>query len=168
MLYPLQKKLSSLTRGCSLPTFTAKETIKNLTDNELSQEESNLLKATLYFSFQSDKIRKSGIFTTFEKIHRSFINNLKSEETESQKKALLSYLANSYFCNYKPSPHMLCQHRVLRNLRKNKDIVVTKSGKGNRIVILDRKLDDNTTQEIISDISKLKTLIEDPTLKREA
>ena len=79
MLYPLQKKLSSLTRGCSLPIFPAKETIKNLTDNELSQEESDLLKATVYFSFQPDKIRKSEIFTAFEKIHRSFINNLKSE-----------------------------------------------------------------------------------------
>ena len=32
---------------------------------------------------------------------------------------------------------------VLRNLRKNKD-VITKPDKGNRVVILDRKLYDNT------------------------
>ena len=31
---------------------------------------------------KQDKIRKSKIFTTFEKIHRSFINNLKSDETK--------------------------------------------------------------------------------------
>ena len=49
-----------------------------------------------------------------------------SKETKSQKKARLSYLANSYFYNYKPSPRMQRQHRVLRNLRKNKDIVITK------------------------------------------
>ena len=71
---------------------------------ELSQEESDLLKAGLNFSIQPDNIRKSEIFTTFEKINRLFLNNLKSEETKSQIKAHLSYLANSYFYNDKPSP----------------------------------------------------------------
>ena len=66
----------SLTRNYSLPIFTANETITNLTQYKLSQEESDLLKAGLYFSIQPDKIRQSEIFTTFEKIHRSFINNL--------------------------------------------------------------------------------------------
>ena len=63
---------------------------------------------------------------------------------------------------------MLCQHRVLRNLRKNKDIVVTRPDKGNGLVILDRKLYDNAIEEIISDTSKLEKLNEDPTLKSEA
>ena len=39
------------------------------------------------------------IFTTFEKIHHSFIKNLKSKESKNQIKAALSYLANSYFYN---------------------------------------------------------------------
>ena len=51
-----QKKLSLLTRDCSLPIFTANETITNVTQHELSQEESDLLKAGLYFSIQPDKI----------------------------------------------------------------------------------------------------------------
>ena len=163
-----QKKLSSLTRDCSWPTLAANETITNLMQYELSQEESDLLKAGLYFSIQPDKIRNSEIFTTFEKIHHSFINNLKSEETKSQIKVNLSYLANSYFYNYKLSPRILRQHRVLRNLRKNIDIVITKSDKENRVVILVRKLFDNTIQELISDTSKFEKLNEEPTLKREA
>ena len=126
------------------------------------------LKAGLYFSIQPHKIRKFKIFTTFEKIHRSFLNNLKSEKTKSQIKAHLWYLANSYFYNYKPSPRILRQHRVLRNLRKNKDIVITKPDKGNGVVILDRKLYNNAIEEIISDTSKFEKLNEDPTLKREA
>ena len=69
-------------RDCSLPTFAANETITNLAQYELSQEESDLIKTSLYFSIQPDKIRKSEIFTTFEKIRRLFINNLKSEEIE--------------------------------------------------------------------------------------
>ena len=80
----------------------------------------------------------------------------------------LSYLADSYFYNYKLSPRMLRQHRILRNLRKNKDIIITKLDKGNGVVILDRKLYDNAIQKIISDSSKFEKLNEDPTLKREA
>ena len=127
---------------------------------DLSPEESDLLKASLYFSIQPDKIRKSEIFATFEKIHSSFLNNLKSEKTH------LSYLANSYFYNYKPSPSILRQHHVLRNLRKNKDIVITKPDKGNGVVILDRKLYNKAIEEIISD-TKFEKLNEDPILKHE-
>ena len=128
-------------------------------------EESDLLKAGLYFSIQPDKIRKSEIFTTFEKIRRSFLNNLKSEETKSQMKAHLQYLANSYFYNYKPAPRILRQHCVLQSLRKNKDIVITKPDNGNGTVILDQKLYNNAIEEIIPDTSKFEKLNEDPTLK---
>ena len=106
----------------------------NLTQYELFQEESDLIKAVLYFSIPQDKIPKSEIFTTFEKIHRSFLNNLKSEESKSQIKAHLSHLVNFYFCNYKPSPRILSQHCVLQNLR-------------------------NAIEKLISDTSKLKTLV---------
>ena len=152
-------------RGCSLPIFTSNETITN---HKLSQEQTDLLKAGLYLSIQPDKIRKSEIFTTSKKIHHSFINNLKSEETKRQIKAHLSYIANSYFYNYKPSPRILRQHRVLRNLKKNKDIIMTKPNKGNGVVILDRKLYNNPIQKIISDTSKFEKLDEGPTLKSEA
>ena len=150
-LYTQQKKLSSLTRDCNLPIFTANETITNLTQYELSQEESDLLKTGLYFSIQPDKIRKSEIFTTFEKIHCSFLNNFKSEETKCQIKAHLLKHANSYFYNYKPFPHIIHQHRVLQNLRKNNNIVITKLDKGNGVAILDQKLYNNAIEEIISD-----------------
>ena len=75
------------------------------------------------------------------------------------------YLANSYFYNYKPSPR---QHRVLRNLKKNIDIVIMKPDKGNGVVIWDWKLYNNAIEEIISDTSKFEKLNKDPTLKREA
>ena len=44
----LDIKLSSLMRGCSLAISTANETITNLMQYELSQEETDLLKAGLY------------------------------------------------------------------------------------------------------------------------
>ena len=92
MLCTQQEKLSSLTRDCNLPIFTASETITNLTKYELTQKESDLLQAGLYFSIQPDKISKSEIFATFEKIHHSFLNNLKFEETKNHIKAHLSIL----------------------------------------------------------------------------
>ena len=96
------------------------------------------------------------------------LSNLKSEETKSQIKLYLSYLANSYFYNYKTSPRILHQHRVLLNLRKNNGIIIAKLDKGNGVVILDRKLYNNTIHEIISDTSKFEKFNEDLTLKREA
>ena len=76
------------------------------------------------------------MFTTFEKIHGSFINNLIFEEAKSQIKAHLSYLANSNFYNHRPFLHVLRQHGILQNLRKNKDIVIMEPDKGNGVVII--------------------------------
>ena len=53
-LYTQQKKLYSLTRDCKLRVFTANKTITNLTQYELPQEKSDLLKTGLYFSIQPD------------------------------------------------------------------------------------------------------------------
>ena len=89
MLYTQQEKLSSLTRDCKLTIFTANETITNLTQYELSQKESDLLKPGLYFSIQPDKIRKSEIFTALENIHRLFFNSLKQGNQNSDKSAFL-------------------------------------------------------------------------------
>ena len=83
----------------------------------------------------------------------------------------ISYLANAYFYNYKPSSGILRRHHVLRNIRKNKDIIIRKPDKRKwscQVVILNRKLFDNAVQEIISVTSKFEKLNEDPTLRREA
>ena len=59
-----------------MPTLTSNETVTKLTQYKLSQKESDLLKAGLYFSIQRDKIRKSEIFTSVEKIHGSLSTTL--------------------------------------------------------------------------------------------
>ena len=116
--------------------------------------------------YQSDKLRKSDIFITFQKIHHLFINKLKSKESISQVKTPLSYLANSYIYNYKSSPPVLLQHHVLKNLRRNNDVVIQKPDKGNGVIILDWRA--HVIQETISDKSKFGKLDEDLTLKRGA
>ena len=98
------------------------------------QEELDLLKSYLYFSIQSEKLCQFGTFTTFKKIYRSFINNLKLDMTKRQVKAHLFYLANSYSFRYKPSPHVICWYRVLSNFRRNIKTIATKHNKGNTVV----------------------------------
>ena len=71
-----KKKFSSLTRNCNLATFRATETITNLTQCELFQEESDLLKAGLYFLIQPDKIRKSEIFIPLKRFIVHFLTIL--------------------------------------------------------------------------------------------
>ena len=112
----------------------------SLSENFLSKQLSTIdfYILTKYITSHNKKSLQKSLYTTYEKIHCFFLNNLKSQETKSQIKAHLSHLANSYFFNYKSSPRILRQHGVLRNLRKNKDIVRTKPDK---------------IQEIISDIS---------------
>ena len=63
--------------------------------------------------------------------------------------------------------HIYYTNIVLRNLRKNKGIVILKPDKRNRVVTLDQHL-HNSTIQIISDTSKFEKLNEDPTLKQEA
>ena len=53
---------------------------------------------------------------------------------------------------------ILCQRSVLQNLRKNKNIVITKPDKGNGVAILDRNLYDNAIRKIILDTSKFEKL----------
>ena len=63
--------------------------------------------------------------------------------------------------------HIYYTNIVLRNLRKNKGIVILKPDKRNRVVTLDQHL-HNSTIQIISDTSKFEKFNEDPTLKQEA
>ena len=65
-------------------------------------------------------------------------------------------LVHVYYVNIAP-------YEKIINLRKNKDIVITKPDKGNGVAIL-----GNAIQELISDTSKFEKLNEDPTMKREA
>ena len=129
----------------------------------------NLIYLKRVYTFQSNQITfENPKFSLLLKrfiVH--FLTTLNPRKSKSQIKAHLSYLANFYFYNYKPSPRILCQHRVLRNLRKEV-IVITKPDKGNRVVILDRKLYNNAIEEIISDTSKFENVSEDTNLKREA
>ena len=100
-------------RDCNLPIFTANETITNLMQYKLSQGETDLIKAGLYFSIQPDKIRKSEIFNTFEKIHCLFLNsreNQKSDKSASLVSCSSLFLQLQTFSTYTTSALRLMKH----------------------------------------------------------
>ena len=66
------------------------------------------------------------------------------------------FTTTNLFTATKPSLRILRQHRVLRNLRKNRDIVITKPDEGNGVVTLDRNFYNNAMEEIIADNSKFE------------
>ena len=131
---------------------------------ELSHEESDLLKAGLYFSVQPDKTRKSEIFTTFEKIHRVLLTTLNARKPNLR----LKHISRILLILISTTTNLPTYTTSTSRITKDKDIIITKPDKENGVVILDRKLYDNAIQEIISDTFKFEKLNEDPALKREA
>ena len=76
-------------------------------------------------------------------------------------------MTHTYFSNYKPSKRILHQHKVLKQLRNNKDLVICKPDKGNGVVILERAKYDEAIKKMIEDPEKFEVINEDPTRKRE-
>ena len=98
---------------------------------------------------------------------KSISKNLKHEKDTGEVKAKMSYLANNYVNAYKASKNTLGKHKILKNLRNNKDILITKSTKGNGIVIVNRAIYTSSLCEIINDTSKFWKLSCYTTIGRE-
>ena len=71
-------------------------------------------------------------------ISRYTTSKLKKEDMVGELKSGLSHLANTYYNTYRPSRDSLKKHRILKKLKNNKDIMITKPDKGNGVVIMDR------------------------------
>ena len=79
----------------------------------------------------------------------------------------LSHLAHTYVSSYRPKASDLKKHRILKELRKNKNIVILRRDKGDGVVISDRVEYDKGLFKIINDTTKFRVLTSDPTLTRE-
>ena len=79
----------------------------------------------------------------------------------------ISYIANNYIDNYKPSKSTLNKHNILKRLRNNNNIVIVKPDKGSGVVILNKPNYINMINEIVNDTSKFKKINSDPTKLRE-
>ena len=94
-------------------------------------------------------------------------NNMVDKRDEGKLKADLWHLAQSYVNSYRPSQKDIKTHKILNQLRKNKDFVFLKPDKGNGIVIFNRANYDKGILDIISESRKFKELANDLTICRE-
>ena len=81
-------------------------------------------------------------------------NHLIDKRDEYKLKVDLSCLTQLYVSSSKPSSKDIMALKVLRNLRKNIDIVVRKPDKDNEVVVLNRKDYTKCILDIINDEHK--------------
>ena len=161
-----QKKLKVLTKNCVLP-FDSSETIKNISSHKLTKDESEALKFGLSHSIFPPNINKTDIYASFESIYQSMKNRLLDKSNDNKLKSDLSHIAQLYVNSFRPSHKDIKTHKVLKNLHKNKDIVILKPDKGNGVVVLNKLDYIKGINDIINDKQKFKELSTDPTIDRE-
>ena len=117
------KQVFLLTRNTALP-FTSDETITNISSHNLTLEQLDILKFGLKHSIRPPRINASDVFTCFELINNTMAKNLKDTKQAGKLVSVLSHLAHSYVSSYRPTAADLKKHRVLKELRNNKTIVI--------------------------------------------
>ena len=107
------------------------------------------------------------MLSTFDFIHWTMSKDLKDQKETGEVKAKISYLAKTYVNSYNPTKRALQKHRILKKLRNNNTILITKSDKGKAIVIVDRIYYMSSLYQIVNDTSKFLELRSDPTICSE-
>ena len=120
--------------------FAASDVIHNISNYKLTSEEEDLLKFGLKFGIPPTTICKSDVYTTFESLNAFLQSRLSSESHSAAVSSALSHTAHQYCNNYKPSRHALKKHSILKKLKRNTNIVLTRaivwSSWTNQIMIL--------------------------------
>ena len=114
-----------------------------LSSDELSDVEKSVLCKGLNFSVKPNSIEYSEFLLPFELLFRDVKReNLGSKDLSLMKARLLDTALSSYesfSSDQSPSQNLTASElKALRQLPKNKNIVIQKADKGNTIVILDK------------------------------
>ncbi|XP_065651296.1 uncharacterized protein LOC136079485 [Hydra vulgaris] len=133
----------------------------------LQHHELDLLNNGLNFALPPAFIKETDVFAQFDSVAQFLNTKLRNKDSEPQAKSELSHLANNYVYKYTPSEGCLRKHKIIKRLRKNENIVITRPDKGNGIIVLNKVDYINSLNNIISDKTKFKELKDDPTIKRE-
>ena len=148
-------KMRKLTHNTELP-FTADNVITNISSHKLSSAEQDALKFGLKHGLPPSRLSKTDVFVSFEKLYNYLSSNLKEGANSNQLKTDLSHMAHHYVSVYKPSKQALRKHSILKKLKSNPDLVVTKPDKGNGVVIMNKSDYHTRMLEMIGDESKFK------------
>ena len=153
-------KLEKLGINNNLNCIDPKKVIFNISSRSLTEKEESLLSFGLNFKLPNFKINYFKFFLSFEKLY----NNLSKLQAYNDNnlpplKICLQNLAYKAFYNFKPykifSPiFSKSDITVLRNLSKDKNIVICKPDKGHGVVIMDKTMYIEKMLNILNDKNK--------------
>ena len=163
-----QRKLKNLgyVSDCNIDSS---KVIFNFSDVILTEEEKCALSKGLKFSFPPFRLNFISHFLPFEKLFKDvFSMDFYDPLNRGFQvfKQSLSHLAHSSFYSYNPfsiqRPFDNEWVKLMKNLAKNKNIVVTKPDKGNGVVLLNKSDYLEKMHDILSDRSKFSPITSDP------
>ena len=152
----------ALAKDISTVVPDPKTVIFNFSKYNLTKQEKSLLFKGLQFSISLTKIEYTDFMLPFEQIYR----DIRSEEVPSEnlnnlKNKLLDTATSSYAktknCRIK-SNLSSNEAQVLRNLTKQRDIIIQKAYKGNTVVTWGKESYIDKMNELLNDTSKFECL----------
>ena len=157
-----KRKLLNLGGRYDLTSCDPSKVVFNLSTYVLSEREKFLLSFGLDFCLPITKLKFPKYFLSFESlVNRLKLHNILPGKDFAFMVRSVQSIAYKFFYNFKP---ILCpifskdDIILLRNLGKNKDIIVAKPDKGNGVVILNREDYVTKMSDILDDVTKFKKL----------
>ena len=120
------RKLRDLTQFKTLP-FKAQKTVMNISLVKLTSEQMDVLKNGITHSICPPYINRSDVYTCFELILQLVLSNIIDKGRTSIIKATLSQLAHSYIVSHRPSQNDKKEWKILKSLRRNKNMKYLKN-----------------------------------------
>ena len=154
------KKLLALTKGISNVGHDLKTVIFNFSKYKLTKQEESILSKGLQFAIPPTVIEYTDFMLPFELLYRdNKSEEVPSENLQISKNKLLDTATSTYAksCRIK-SNLSIDEAKALKNLTKQKDVMIQKSWKGNTIIILDKEFYIEKMKELLSDASKFEHL----------
>ena len=152
------KKLLAFTKGIKNVGHKPKTVIFNFFKYNLTKQEEPLLSKGLQFAIPPSEIEYTDFMLPLELLYRDIklvkiLNIFKNKLLDTA----ISSHAKIRSCRIKPN-FSSGEAKALRNLTKQKDIIMQKPDKGNTIVILDKESYIEKMKELLSDPSKFEYL----------
>ena len=153
------KKLHALGKDSSTGIHNPDKVLFNYSSHKLSNVEKNVLDRGLNFALPPVKLNYRDYLTPFEfcDITKLLVpeNILERLKVEIKREAFSLYDNYSFWDELNISKE---EHKALKSLSTNKDLIIQKSDKGNSVVLLKRNDYIKRMNDMLSDCSKFKKL----------
>ena len=153
--------MHALGKDSSIGTHDPDKAIFNYSSHKLSNIEKNVLARGLNFVLPPVNLNYKDYLTPFELLFRDVTklpdpeNILERLKVEIKREAFSSYDNCNFWAELTISKE---EHKALKSLSANKDLIIQKSDKGNSVVLLNRSDYIKRMNEMLSDSSKFKKL----------